>query len=763
MRWPSIPFAILMVAGIMCQDSTGIAADLPEKAESDRKELLAGVSSIAFTGVPGEILVFGEQAFPVVSATASGRPGVYIAAARIGKGRVIALGHPGVLNEPDVGDTARFFENAMAWLTASRRRTTPSRVAIREGDRLIEHLRGKGFQAVPIVGKDWSKSLREVDIVCLPIFREEPAVLRGLEAFVENGGGLIVGSLGWAWQGYHARERERLDRDAAANRLCAPFGLSFASGTLSNPAGNKILAITPLRTETLHVGPAVTELARRLRTSDTNGGEPSTPTRTELALLAQRAMGSLPATASLRTQILDLAVQHENKADPVTRQQPARPGDDLRKAICVLESIAALHAPVEKLSAAPSSHDFPGSIPPDAPRVSDEEVAISTNVAGWRGGSGPIWQSTGLYAPPGEAIEVVIPIEATAWGLSVQIGCHTDSIDHHDNWFRPPLITRQFELASQTTKAGSGYGGLIYILVPPGKPRGDVPVRITGAVRAPTFVQGQTDVSDWRFGIRDFPAPFGELVCDRIILTVQSSDLRKLDSPERLIEQWTKIVDCYADLAGLPLERGCPERIVPDHQISAGWLHSGYPIMAQDIDRWSGRLVGDQFVFSEGEWGFFHELGHNHQDPLWTFEGTTEVTCNVFGLYVLDTLYKGSRPHAEVQPDVQARKEREYIAAGRPFNVWKSDPFLALIMYEQLSDGFGWEPYQLAFREYRSLPDDSRPKTDEQKRDQWLIQMSRATKRNLGPFFRHWGIPVSEAALDEVRALPEWMPEKRQP
>jgi hypothetical protein len=429
----------------------------------------------------------------------------------------------------------------------------------------------------------------------------------------------------------------------------------------------------------------------------------------------------------------------------------------------VLESIAALHAPVEKLSAAPSSSFFPGAIPGEAKRVRNEEVVISTKVSGWRGGSNPVWQSTGLYAPPGETIEVVIPSKAATWGLRLQIGSHTDSIAHHETWHRPPLITRQFDLTAQTTKAGSGYGGLLYILVPPDKPRGDVPVRFSGAVRAPTFILGQTDLNDWRFGIRDFPAPFGELVTDRIVLTVQASDLKKLDMPDKLLEQWRKIVDCYAELAGIPFERGCPERFVPDHQIAIGSLHSGYPIMSQDLNFWSGRLVGDRFILSEGEWGFFHELGHNHQDPLWTFEGTTEVTCNVFGLYVLDTLYKGSRPHPEVQPDVQARKEREYIAAGRQFDTWKSEPFLALIMYEQLSDAFGWEPYKLAFREYQKLSDESRPKTEQQKHDRWLIQMSRATGRNLGPFFRHWGIPVSEAALAEVRPLPEWMPDKNRP
>jgi hypothetical protein len=31
--------------------------------------------------------------------------------------------------------------------------------------------------------------------------------------------------------------------------------------------------------------------------------------------------------------------------------------------------------------------------------------------------------------------------------------------------------------------------------------------------------------------------------------------------------------------------------------------------------------------------GFYHELGHNHQRPEWTWSGLGEVTNNLFSLY----------------------------------------------------------------------------------------------------------------------------------
>ena len=41
-----------------------------------------------------------------------------------------------------------------------------------------------------------------------------------------------------------------------------------------------------------------------------------------------------------------------------------------------------------------------------------------------------------------------------------------------------------------------------------------------------------------------------------------------------------------------------------------------------------------------GSWGLYHELGHNHQNRDWTFDGTVEVTVNLFTLYVYDKVLR---------------------------------------------------------------------------------------------------------------------------
>jgi hypothetical protein len=81
-------------------------------------------------------------------------------------------------------------------------------------------------------------------------------------------------------------------------------------------------------------------------------------------------------------------------------------------------------------------------------------------------------------------------------------------------------------------------------------------------------------------------------------------------------------------------------------------------------------------------------------------------------------------------------------------------------MYAQLYEAFGWEPFDRVFAEYAALGHGEHPRGDNAKRDQWLVRMSKATGKNLGPFFQAWGVPTSEKARDSVKDLPSWMPEE---
>ena len=269
---------------------------------------------------------------------------------------------------------------------------------------------------------------------------------------------------------------------------------------------------------------------------------------------------------------------------------------------------------------------------------------------------------------------------------------------------------------------------------------------------------GRSDPADWRRRIRHLPAPWAEIGSEKVILTLPSRVVRGLDRPDELMRFWDRVLDADADLAARPGERARPERYVADVQISAGYMHAGYPIMTH-LDA-APRFVDLETLSRKGDWGMFHELGHNHQSPDWTFAGTTEVTCNLFSLYVLETVCSKAAPHKALARKARAKAMREYKEKGAPFSVWKREPFLALIAYVQLEEAFGWKAYRKVFAIYRALPRDQRPRTDAAKRDQWMVRFSRAVGRNLGPFFEWWGIPTTAAARRSIADLPPWMPQR---
>lgn len=484
----------------------------------------------------------------------------------------------------------------------------------------------------------------------------------------------------------------------------------------------------------------------------------------------QRAL-SIVSTAARALPPEDLLTKlqalQENRSDSAI-PMPVKPlgrDKELDRRILSLQVSALKKVSPETVRAHPCAEGFPGPVPQTAKRVA-REVEIATDAPGWHnrgiyGNPGsPYWHSTGLYAAPGQLVTVTVPPSVTDKGLHVRIGCHSDLLWRERSWSRAPDICLRRPITAAVTKAANAFGGLIYIESPHQLKLPAFMATIKGAVRAPHYVHGKTDPAGWRDSIRHYPAPWAELQTDKLILTLPSNDVRRLDDPKGLMDFWDGIMDCYAELLARSPQRRRIERFVADVQIGAGYMHSGYPLMTMlDI---TSTMVDRQRIKRNGHhgvWGLFHEIGHNHQNRDWTFRGTTEVTVNLFSLYVMEKVCGlPTGGHPAVTEQSRDGKIRRHFADGTPFDRWRSDPFLALAMYVQLQRQFGWEPFSKVFAEYRELPDDRRPNGDDDKRDQWMVRLSKAVGHNLGPFFQVWGVPTSEKARASIADLPKWMP-----
>ncbi len=697
----------------------------------DRAALLRGVGAIDSGGAPGVVLCGGEDAFPVIGA-ACGKAVLPVAcAARYGKGRVVAVGHPSFYSAEAFGkaDTAAFVTNALVWLGQGR-----NTVAVYKNPDFAQALRARGgFEVSEIPSLDALVASTAV-LAAYPDSLPAEALER-VRAFVTGGGGLLASGIGWGWQ--QVSGGKSLATDNLFNRLLAPAGLlitgDFAGRT--DPRGYR--ADHPLPAA-LNVTAAAALAA--------NGGITDRATLRQLNATLCAAKSALPAAGDTPLARSVNALLASAQAAKQPSPQSPLAAADIAARLALLEQQAAWRAkPLDPWPAHPAAAAYPGLPPADAPR-GRRALTVALDV--------PRWHSTGLYAAAGEPVTAELPPGAERLGLRLRVGSTTCDNTRHEQWSRAPKVDLEVPLKESRTTVTSPFGGLLYIVVPDRPQASEPTVKVTlgNACRAPWFKLGRDSLEAWRATLRSAPAPWAELESDKIILTVPSEQIRALDDPAALLRFWDGLADLDARLTGLPAARRSAERFVADVQLCAGWMHAGYPIMIPGVT--AKELVDLASLRAKGDWGFFHELGHNHQNGDWTFHGTGEVTVNFFTLYNLEHAC-GIRPRQTRMGEEKLQaKVRQWAAAGKQHEAWCDDPFLALETFVRLQQVYGWGAFEKLFAEYRTLKPAERPKTDADKRDQWALRLSRLTGQNIAAIFDAWNIPLSDAARQGCATYP---------
>jgi hypothetical protein len=711
-----------------------------ETSSDDVAQLLEGVKTIAWPGVPGPIVVTGEDAFPIVTV---GDAQAVVAGARLGRGRIVVFGHGGFLGATS-HDTTQLLANAAQWAAGRKR----GQIALWGAPAHLREALGSDAASYAFLEGEQVDALDKADVIILDSHHMRDADMRRqILRFVRQGGGLVTAGLGWGW--LQLNPGQTIEQHPG-NLLLADAGLAFGPGYLRSGESYDVPAL-PARFA--HAGRALDALREGI-----TGDDAATAAKSiSEALRAGPHMTAFQKEVQrlLRDQHDVLEARIANMAtDGLTWKD-----DALARLAVELYMTQAFDAPAARVVKHPSADGFPGAIAAGAETVT-REFTVHLDQPGW--------QTTGLYAPAGELLQVRMDKAHADAGLFVQIGSHLDP-ESRGELERLPRVVRRFALEEANVRAANAVGGLIYIDVPrdvAAKHQGEtIAVRISGAVEAPVYVRGETTDAQWNERIRRHPAPWGELIGDDIIITLPSDLLRELDNPTDVITFWDEVV---ASMGAMQPRRGDGYgdqrvRLVPDISVSWGYMYAPsnkpltFPLHTAknmlDLDRLRTNEGGDV-------WGFFHELGHFHQDPMWTFDGTGEVTVNLFTLRAIQDVCGQSPAEArDFTPENLLTTMREHHEAGAPFDVWKRRPFLALAMYVQVIQAFGWAPLDAVFAEYRALLPDARPRDDDAKRDQWLVRLSRAVGRDLSGFFEAWGVPTSEAAQQSLADLPAWMPD----
>jgi|GEM_PF-226774 len=720
---------------------------------SDLTMLLQGVKSIAVPGVPGSLLAFTHNAFPVAFAKTrdNTKTPLYesvVVASKWGKGRIVAFSHGGYLASGalSVGETKQLLVNAIHWAGGNKSTKDPSPKVLILGSRLTigTQLKSQGIQVTQQTSETPPQDLKPYKVLILRgASVNNPQHRQAVNQFVQNGGGILIADTAWGWAQLNPKKDVRTE--FSGNILLHPTGLIWTGELVSKVASYN----TQNKPDTLlHVRSAIDLLIQ-------HADGKANPTAAQLAQAAHTltlAARWLPGQdKAILPMLAGLLKKYESKLIP-TAKNPIKPTDALLRALIAYQVGLLKRQKPSETKAHPAAKEFPGSVPTAAKRVT-LTVKVDTKT--------PRWHSTGLYAAPGDLITVTTPASAVNKGLLIRIGAHKDKVWHKEKWSRIPEITRNWPLNATKVQVANAFGGAIFVEVPKGSNFGVVSIQIANGVRAPMYIHGVTKVADWRSTIRNYPAPWAEIASKTLIISVPSSAIRKLDDPDKVMAHWDKVQDANADLAVISRNRPSPERMVTDQQISAGYMHAGYPIMTHlDVIH---QIANPTHMTQKGGWGFYHELGHNHQSRYWTFDGTVEVTVNLFSLYVYEMIHNNKQPRTNIYGKAREDKIKNYIKAGKKFDTWKRDPWLALIMYMQLQEAFGWSTYKKVFAEYHKTPASQLPKTDAQERDQWMVRFSKAIGKNLGPFFQAWGVPTSQQARNSIATLPKWMPKNFPP
>jgi len=720
----TVRFILLMGVSFVCG---AVTADSVTQA---REELVRNVHTIDSGGLPGVVLCGGTKAFPVVGAACYKAVLPVAAAAFCGKGRVLAVGHPSFYSAEGLakGDTSTFVTNALVWLGQGKRT-----IAVYKNADFAKALRSLGgFEVSEMSSLD---TLTTQGVLAAYPDNLPPSDIEHVRAFITSGGGLLAAGIGWGW--LQVTGGKSLVSDNLFNRLLGPAGLLITSDIAERtaPNGYRIDASFPQ-------GVNITDAAALAA-----GGTCSDPVllrQINATLCAAKSV--VPAGDSEISKAVG-ELLHSPQANKLPSPAAPLKATDIPARLTLLEQQNdwRMH-PLNLWPAHPSAAVYPGLPPTDALRGSRTlTVDLAT----------PRWHSTGLYAAAGEPVTVELPPGAQNLKLHLRIGATTCDNTRHDHWARAPKVDIEIPLTNSTATVASPFGGLLYIVVPDATdaPAASVKVTLRNACRAPWYKTGRDTLDMWKKAIRTYPAPWAELESGKIILTVPSGLIRKLDDPAALLAFWEKVADTDAKLTAInPQGRRYAERFSADVQLCAGWMHAGYPIMIPSVT--AKEIVNLEALRTKGDWGFFHELGHNHQNSDWTFEGTGEVTVNFFTLYDMEQICGIIPRKTRMGEESLQNQVRKWAAKGKPHDEWCKEPFLALETFVRIQQAYGWQVFEKLFAEYRTLKKEERPRNDTEKRDQWVLRLSRLTGQNIAAVFDAWNIPISEAVRQTCAKYP---------
>ncbi|MBG9617902.1 putative mucin/carbohydrate-binding domain-containing protein [Bacillus cereus] len=351
------------------------------------------------------------------------------------------------------------------------------------------------------------------------------------------------------------------------------------------------------------------------------------------------------------------------------------------------------------------------------------------------------YEPTGIYVNPGE--EVVIQVEGTQQ-IKAYIGTYSYEKEE----------PKQFNLNPGENKISSSNGGLLYFYNYHNT--GEVVAKLKkGGTPNPLFILGKHTTKDWKRMLAENPDPYAiEMKGENSLLTMHPETVAehlKQEDPAALLKKHDEIINIEHKISGLSKD-GAGVANQGKHSIHfvEDWYTDNYMYATYYRTAYSkGNLesVLNLEELTNDGWGPWHEVGHQHQQDTWLWDGLGEVTVNIYSLAVQTTFGHKTRLEQE------GRYEAAFAYLGKPDAQEKMDVFEKLVMFWQLYLAYGDQFYPNLHQMYRLLHDTELPKSDEEKKQMFIYMTSKVAGQNLIPFFDKWGLIANDATREKIEKL----------
>ncbi len=437
-----------------------------------------------------------------------------------------------------------------------------------------------------------------------------------------------------------------------------------------------------------------------------------------------------------------------------------------------LDQLAMLQPPYQQLIDR-SAHlaSFHGQLAHDADRVSVRFPVNRRFNNGWVRGWDPRlrnWTFARVYAPPGELVRVHVESDRPIEDLFAIINVRTDTLNYgsgnsRNQLLRPSTISTRVPLQPGDNYVRNPYGGSVVIESMRNQSE-TIWIRVDGAVRQPFFRLNEHSNLDWQEA-KEFAAPFAILEGPQLAIGLYDRERwQSITDPVQMLTNYEQLATWSREITGFSHEDQGPHAwpdgfqfLVQDVEISAGFAHAGFPIMAQPgfrIDR-----MQDSFF----SWGIAHEIGHNYQHQcLSSHRYGVEATVNIWSSYVQERRGLAIDNNlALAMASANQKISRQQAQQFSDFTVWEQLAFQMQMIYGLPG---GWNNYRLALRALRELPLSERERicaSEQAQWDIWYLVMSQVSGVDLRQHFSDYRVPLSPEVLNQVQALQ--LPSQEQP